>query len=242
MSSIRDTEISQSGDRAHPYLQKGYIDTLAHDLRSPLVSGVQILELILTGAVGPLQDDANRLLGLLQDEQQKALQMVTSLIEIYRLETGTAQLTIAPANISEILASAIFACKKECEKKKITTETKCDEAFQSLVDLKYTTRAMNLLMTNCLAHTEPGSTIKTEITKQNSDCTIKLVFTSFNARAETEQVFKDYDPNYSYKILMPPARLDLRLCSDILAHQNGRIRFDGDGPNHLSIALSFPIA
>jgi K+-sensing histidine kinase KdpD len=240
MSPTSDKETVASGDRAYPYLRKEYIDTVAHDLRSPLVSGVQILELIMTGAVGPVPEDALRLLGLLKEEQQKALQMVTSLIEIYRLETGAAPLAVAAANLSEILAGAIFNCKKECEKKQITIANKCDDSYQALVDLKWTSKAINILMTNCLDHTEPGSTINTEISSQNNHCTIKLDFSSFTCRNELQAIFSDYDPNNSYKYLTPPARLELRLCADILTHQKGNIELDGKAPSELAIVVNLP--
>jgi K+-sensing histidine kinase KdpD len=240
MPPIRNKESLQSGDRTYPYLRKEYIDTVAHDLRSPLVSGVQILELILTGACGPIQDDANRLLVLLREEQQKALQMVTSLIEIYRIETGAAQISVTTTDISEILAGAIFSCKKEYEKKNITVASKCETTCQALIDLKWTSKAMILLMNNCLAHTEPGSTIKTEITTKENLCTIKLEFSAFTAKTELQAIFSEYDPSYSFKVLMPPARLDLRLCSDILAHQKGEISFDGEAPSELTILLNLP--
>ncbi len=79
-----------------------FLATLAHDLKSPLASAARLFALLIGGVYGMAAPELQNTLILLSNNNRKALDLVSNVLESYRLNEG-----VALMNFRTILKSSL---------------------------------------------------------------------------------------------------------------------------------------
>ncbi|MEX0272230.1 response regulator [Leptolyngbyaceae cyanobacterium UHCC 1019] len=87
--------------------QEDFVMRLTHDLRTPLVAADRMLGLFQQEALGKLSEDMGEAVGSMIKSNSNLLQMVNTLLEVYRHEAGSKTLTFVPCNLREIVDEVI---------------------------------------------------------------------------------------------------------------------------------------
>lgn len=87
--------------------REDFMYTLAHDLKTPLISGDRVLEILIAGSLGPLSDQQEKILSMLKDSNRALLHMVQNLLAVYRYESGAERLHLEPADLPELIQQCI---------------------------------------------------------------------------------------------------------------------------------------
>ncbi|PZV10741.1 MAG: hybrid sensor histidine kinase/response regulator [Leptolyngbya sp.] len=87
--------------------QEDFVMRLTHDLRTPLVAADRMLGLFQQEALGELSADMREAVGSMIKSNSNLLQMVNTLLEVYRHEAGSKTLTFVPCNLREIVDEVI---------------------------------------------------------------------------------------------------------------------------------------
>ena len=107
-------------------LKQEVIAMVSHDLRAPLTSLGVILDMMLEGVVGTLNERGNRLVGLAQNSVTSLISMINDLLDVERYESGGLTLTYEDSDLDSLINSAVGMVKPEAESKKIALKTKYD--------------------------------------------------------------------------------------------------------------------
>jgi signal transduction histidine kinase len=83
--------------------REDFVSRLTHDLRTPLVAADRMLNLFMQETFCPISSDMKEAIGAMIRSNQNLLQMVNTLLEVYRHEAGQKKLTFAPCNLREII-------------------------------------------------------------------------------------------------------------------------------------------
>jgi two-component system, sensor histidine kinase and response regulator len=87
--------------------QEDFVMRLTHDLRTPLVAADRMLGLFQQEALGALSEDMSEAVGSMIKSNSNLLEMVNTLLEVYRHEAGSKTLTFVPCNLREIVDEVI---------------------------------------------------------------------------------------------------------------------------------------
>ncbi|MEB3360098.1 MAG: ATP-binding protein [Synechococcales bacterium] len=87
--------------------REDFVSRLTHDLRTPLVAADRMLTLLRDDTFGPLSSQVHEVLEVMSGSNQNLLQMVNTLLEVYRYEAGRKSLTFAPFNILTLVREVI---------------------------------------------------------------------------------------------------------------------------------------
>jgi two-component system, sensor histidine kinase and response regulator len=68
--------------------REDFVSRLTHDLRTPLVAADRMLMLLTQEAMGPISDEVKEALEVTSRSNQNLLQLVNTLLEVYRYEAG----------------------------------------------------------------------------------------------------------------------------------------------------------
>ncbi|MFX9673007.1 histidine kinase dimerization/phospho-acceptor domain-containing protein, partial [Acinetobacter baumannii] len=80
--------------------KEDFVAALSHDLKSPLIGNGRILDLLSRGMIKPeRQPDV---LNLLAESNKNMLELVYSMMDVYRSESGAVAIEMAPCNIAEL--------------------------------------------------------------------------------------------------------------------------------------------
>lgn len=87
--------------------REDFVSRLTHDLRTPLVAADRMLNLFLQDAFGPTPADMREPLEVMIRSNKNLLQMVNTILEVYRHDAGNKTLTFAACDLRELIAEVM---------------------------------------------------------------------------------------------------------------------------------------
>ena len=87
--------------------REDFVSRLTHDLRTPLVAADRMLHLILQGALGNISPTIEDAITSMINSNQNLLQMVNTLLEVYRYEAGRKTLTFSSFDLGKLIQEVI---------------------------------------------------------------------------------------------------------------------------------------
>lgn len=140
--------------------REDFVSRLAHDLRTPLVAADRMMSLFRQGALGELSPDMNDAIATMARSNQNLLQMVNTLLEVYRLEAGRKSFSFAPVDLRDLVKEvtqelAPLAADKNIDLKLEDPQSQPLEA-QVLGDRLELHRVLTNLVGNAIKFTDSG--------------------------------------------------------------------------------------
>jgi len=108
-------------------LKKDFVSHVSHELKSPLASMREILQLLLDQIPGPLTDKQKRLLELNLQSEYRLTAMVRNLLDLSRIEAGVMEYEIKCQDLIPLVQIALAEIEVQAGEKQIQIETKFQE-------------------------------------------------------------------------------------------------------------------
>jgi len=100
-------------------LRSNFVATLTHDLKVPMLAENQTISFLLKETYGPLTEEQREVLDLMKSTNTSSLEMIGTLLEVYRYDCGNVRLFLTEFDIVELLKESIDQIKSLAEEKKI---------------------------------------------------------------------------------------------------------------------------
>ncbi len=147
-----------------------FVATLTHDLKVPLLSEKQSLTYLADGTFGGLSEEQLKLISVLKSTNQSNLDLVNSILEIYRYEAGKAILSKQPVDLRNLLKESCSDLMPLMHEKEIqlsfeTTDeiTEITESITVNVDPFAIKRTCHNIVSNAISHTHRKGHIRCNI-------------------------------------------------------------------------------
>jgi signal transduction histidine kinase len=88
-------------------LKSSFLANMSHELRTPLNSILGFTQVILEGLDGPLTEDMEMDLGLIEKNGQHLLRLINEVLDMAKIESGRISLGLEPVNLLEMLRDVI---------------------------------------------------------------------------------------------------------------------------------------
>jgi signal transduction histidine kinase len=131
---------------------------LSHDLKSPLTALQFSLALIAKGKYGALNEDGEKMALLGEKNIDRLIGLINQLLDLHKMESNKLDLTLADANLQEIINDAVESVRTYAEAKESTIEAECAQIKIS-VDQDRLFQVFVNLVSNAIKYTPPGSRI-----------------------------------------------------------------------------------
>jgi PAS domain S-box-containing protein len=125
-------------------MKQQLLDTVAHDLRSPMTSIRTTLQLLRTGAMGEIPDAVGKRIERVEDQTNRLIRLINDLLDFERLEAGSITLFLQPEPVDNIVSASIEAVADSASSAAVRFETQTtgievtgdsDRLIQVLVNL-----------------------------------------------------------------------------------------------------------
>ena len=138
-------------------LKSGFLQAVSHDLRTPLASVLGIA-LTLQRGRGQLEPaDADDLLGRLTANARKLDRILSSLLDLDRLDRGIVELRREPVDLARLVAGVVKEARDELlDAHPVSLEL---IPVQVIADAAKLERIVENLLANAVRHTDPGTPI-----------------------------------------------------------------------------------
>ncbi len=140
-------------------LQAALLDSISHDLRTPLAS--------ITGSLSSLADPGARLnemqrrelLETAREQAEHMNRLVGNLLEMTRLEAGAFKLRLAPTDVQEFIGVALGRLGEALKGRAVTVDV-APSLPEVPIDLVLVTQVMANILDNAIKYSPPGSPIE----------------------------------------------------------------------------------
>ena len=207
--------------------REDFMYTLAHDLKTPLISGDRVLELLVSGSLGGLSPEQDKVLKMLKDSNQALLRMVKNLLAVYRYESGVETLHHENIDLRNLLKSAVDEVTPITEQKNLAIDLALPSSIEPLAcDGLELRRVIANLLSNAIKYTADGGQIRVSL---EDDCELQCV--NINVmdngtgipEAERMNVFRRFwQGNQCHRAI--GTGLGLHLCWKIVEAHGGTIK------------------
>jgi transcriptional regulator with XRE-family HTH domain len=118
-----------------------FVETLAHDMKAPIINTDQALATLLAGNLGNLEPGQAKLLSMVKQRNDGLLELVHELLEINHY-ADPASLRFASVNMADTARSVVGAVAPIAETRNITVEHKVPNDLRSITGDRHALRRM----------------------------------------------------------------------------------------------------
>lgn len=87
--------------------REDFVSRLTHDLRTPLVAADRMMSLLSQGVMGDLSPEMREAIEIMSRSNQNLLNLVNTLLEVYRYEAGRKTLNFSPVDLPNLVQDVV---------------------------------------------------------------------------------------------------------------------------------------
>ena len=99
--------------------REDFVATLTHDLKTPILAANRALNLLVEGDFGEIGGSQKEIIETILESNDAMYQMVLTLLDVYKYDSGLKKLSINPVDLSEIISKLIEELKPLADSKGI---------------------------------------------------------------------------------------------------------------------------
>jgi len=160
----KNAELERQGQ-----LKAEFISIVAHELRTPLVSIVGYLDLLVEGKFGTLAEPMERPVTSLRRNAHRLKRLVDEMLDFSRLEAGRTRLTRAQLRLGTIVADAVTELMPLAARKRQTVTTTLASLRTISADADKLHQIVVNLVSNAIRYTPEGGEIAVSVDDAPAD-------------------------------------------------------------------------
>jgi two-component system, NarL family, sensor kinase len=187
--SDRNRQIQQMLAQQHAKLQiqsklaslrEDFASTLTHDLKTPLLGSIETLKAFYQGQFGAVESKQKSVLEIAIRSHQTSLQLVETLLDIYRNDIEGLQLHRTPIDLSKLAESTTTALLDLAASRRVHLSLHYgDSDFRTVMwvngDAFQLQRVFTNLLTNAINHSPRGAKVEIELGTQAEQRVVKVM-------------------------------------------------------------------
>jgi two-component system sensor histidine kinase GlrK len=142
-------------------LKADFFASMSHELRTPLTAIKEGTGLLLEGVGGPITDKQRKLLGILTEESQRLINLVSTLLDLSKMEAGMMSYDFTVAPFDPLLKRAVVEIAPLVEAKQIALENGVVGALPAVrMDAERILQVLRNLLGNAVKFTPKGGQVR----------------------------------------------------------------------------------
>lgn len=241
-SQLQQQEQLLNMERNMSEMREDLSATLTHDLRTPLIGQQKTLEYFSQESFGPLTQEQKDVLAALLRSNSRILDLVETLLSVYRNDNLGVDLTRGTVNLDELIADLLTEFQHLALERQIQLEYLCAEnLLPAKADTLQIKRVLANLVHNALNYTPAGGTIKVLLGQNGYDALVEIIDTGPGlSELDLEQVFhRFYRVDGNRQVV--GTGLGLYLSRQIITAYHGRIWAENIMPTGCKFSFTLPL-
>lgn len=233
----KQAELLSAADK----LQTALLNSISHDLRTPLVS--------ITGALSTLEQDDQHvdesargsLVRTAREEADRLNRLVGNLLDMTRLEAGALKVKREPCDAEDLIGSALGQMEERLQGRSLNVQLEPDTPLVS-ADFVLIVHVLINLLDNALKYSPAGSPLDVQAHRAGNDVQIAVMDRGIGIpKGDLERVFDKF-----YRVQRPEqvtgTGLGLAICKGIVEAHGGRIWAEERAGGGTCIMITIPAA
>lgn len=141
-------------------LKSNFLATVSHELRTPLTSIIGYSEMMLEGISGEINEEQREFLNTIHEKGEQLLELIKSLLDLSKLESGTMVLRRAPVNCALLAEQVVRTLTPAAIKREVRLTAQTEDELPILqADADRLRQVLNNLTENALKFTSKGGCV-----------------------------------------------------------------------------------
>jgi two-component system, OmpR family, sensor histidine kinase KdpD len=233
----RSAEILETTEK----LQTALLNSISHDLRTPLVSVIGVLSSLQEEGMH-LDDAARRnLVQVAREEAERLNHLIANLLDVTRLEAGALKVSRQPCDVEDIIGAALEQLGSRSDKRPVRIELAEGLPFVS-ADFGLIVQVLVNIMENAFKYSPPGSPV--EVTGRQTGQQVEIEVADRGGGVPQQDLLRIFDK--FYRVQRPDSvvgtGLGLAICKGIAEAHGGSITAENRQGGGTTIRLTLPMA
>jgi signal transduction histidine kinase len=217
---------------------------IAHDLRSPLMNIMGVVEVMTEGMFGSVTEEQKKWLARIEANSQNLVDLVSDFLDVSKLESGYVDVNREMVNLTGLIQKSIDSYRVLALDKRISIKGAVDPSLPAVhADPRRLDQVLSNLISNAIKFTEEGGTV--EVGAALTDATLIQVWVRDNgvgiAADEMGQLFEKYRQGGNVKHSSHKGTgLGLVICKMIVEAHSGQIWVESAEGSGATFFFSLP--
>ncbi len=243
----RQEELKQKVDEleAMNSAKDRFVSIISHDLRTPFSSVLGFTDLLLNDNTLP-EEKRREYIQYIQDSSNTMLNLVNSLLDWTRLQTGRIQFNPEKLSLSEVAQNSLAMLQGTAMKKGINLASNIDRNYFVHADKNLLSQVFNNLLGNAIKFTKAGDSISITARKPENSNVIEVTVADTGTGIREEDIPKLFRPDSKFTNLGTAGEkgtgLGLSLVSEIIKKHRGEIKVESKLGEGTKFIFTIPIS
>ncbi len=224
----RTQDLQSANDRLQELdkLKSSFVSIVSHELRTPMTSIKGLVENMLDGLTGHLNDRQSFYLGRVKYNIERLTRMINDLLDLSRIEAGRMDLHQSPVNIGSLAKEVVEMLQPLAEERSLSLKANISPTIGLIQgDRDKLIQILTNLINNALKFTEPAGAVTVEVT-QREDGMIQTCVTDTGCGIPLEEqqtIFERFYRGQSSEMKNRGAGLGLAITKSLVELHGGSI-------------------
>lgn len=147
-------------------MKSDFYALMSHELRTPLTSIREGTNLLIDGTGGPVTERQRRILTILGEESDRLIGLVSSLLDLSRMEAGMQGYQFAPADLPGLIEQVVTEVAPLAEARRIRIERDLPAVPPVVLDAERILQVLRNLVGNALKFTPAGGAVRVSLQRR----------------------------------------------------------------------------
>ncbi|BAY92240.1 MULTISPECIES: sensor histidine kinase [unclassified Tolypothrix] len=227
-------------------LREDFASTLTHDLKTPLLGAIETIKAFQQEKFGPVLPTQQQVLATMARSHKTSLQLLETLLDIYRNDTEGLKLDLAPVDLTNLAEDASSSLIELAANRRVHLSVSYgDSDWRSELwvqgDALQLQRVFNNLLVNAINHSRRGARVEVVLEPQASYQVVKILDTGAGiAPEEFPYLFERFYQGHSDR-QAKGSGLGLYLSRQIIEAHGGIIWAENKVPTGAMFAFKLPV-
>jgi signal transduction histidine kinase len=231
----RTKELEQANRRLQELdqLKSDFLSTVSHELRTPLTSVKAYSEILLdSSSLDP--ETKTYFLGIIEKEADRMTRLISDLLDLTKIESGTATWMMSDSDLGEILRRSVAVLAPNAAEKQIEVRVAASEPQPVWADADRIQEVITNLVGNAVKFCSSGGRIEVKLERATSSgprisllgeyVLVTVEDTGLGmVPEERERVFEKFYQGTKSRSIGPGTGLGLAISKEIVLHHRGEI-------------------
>lgn len=224
-------------------MKSDFVNMVAHELRSPLVSIRQQNSVLLEGLAGPLQEKQRDFVSRGEKKIDALLELINDLLDVAKIEAGKAVQHQVPIDMGQVIEDIIALMEPRAKAQGITLSYSCQNLKPVHADKKRIEEVFNNLITNAINYSPDGGQVIVSVKGLGEYMEINVEDTGVGIpHEELPKIFDKF-----YRVKHPKTRqvmgtgLGLAIVKGIVEAHRGTIDVESSPDKGTSFRILLPV-
>jgi len=204
-------------------LREDFVATLTHDLKVPIVAESNILDFLINGKFGEINEKQHEAISNMKDCNQELLELVQILLETYKINEAGIDLDKENIDLVSFIRTIVDEMQSIAEKSGLKIVFNPQNNLTAFADNIQLKRVVKNLIQNAISHSDSSKDVNIAISQIPNFITISII--DYGKGITKENIDKIFNKYYSTakKFRKIGTGLGLYLSQQIIKSHNGEI-------------------